>query len=157
MQGHAPAGGCLLAMSCEYRVMGSNLTIGLNETRLGIVAPEWFAASMRNTISVRETEKALTVGKMFSTAEALNIGLVDEEATDKADAIKRCQQFLWQFAKVSPDARALTKKMLRGKDIADLEQNLEQDLQKFLFFVNSPKVQKGLEMYLEALKAKKSG
>ena len=35
-------GGCLLAMSCEYRVMLPKFTIGLNETQLGIVAPTWF-------------------------------------------------------------------------------------------------------------------
>lgn len=42
INGHSPAGGCLLALSCEYRVMCPKLTIGLNETRLGIMAPEWF-------------------------------------------------------------------------------------------------------------------
>jgi enoyl-CoA hydratase/carnithine racemase len=41
-QGHSPAGGCLLALSCEYRVMvGPKYTVGLNETQLGIVAPKW--------------------------------------------------------------------------------------------------------------------
>jgi hypothetical protein len=41
----SPAGGCLLAMSCDYRVMVKNkFTIGLNETKLGIVAPFWFKA-----------------------------------------------------------------------------------------------------------------
>lgn len=155
VQGHSPAGGCLLALCCEYRVICPKLTIGLNETRLGIVAPEFFQASMRNVLSTRETEKALTLGTMYTTDEAIKIGLVDEVATDKQDALKRCEQFLLQFSKVSPDARALTKKSLRGKELTDLEDNREHDLQKFLFFVNSPKVQKGLELYLAALKSKK--
>merc|ERR1711994_161685 len=31
--GHSPAGGCLLALCCDYRVMqGPKFTIGLNET-----------------------------------------------------------------------------------------------------------------------------
>lgn len=136
--------------------MCPKFTIGLNETRLGIVAPLWFQASMRNVISTRETEKALTLGAMYTTDEAAKIGLIDEIANDKQDAIQRCTQFLVQFAKVSPDARAITKKNLRGKDISDLENNREADLQNFLFFVNQPKVQKGLELYLESLKTKKS-
>jgi 3,2-trans-enoyl-CoA isomerase len=42
LQGHSPAGGCLLALCCEYRVMvGPKYTIGLNEAQLGIVAPKW--------------------------------------------------------------------------------------------------------------------
>ncbi|XP_063234782.1 enoyl-CoA delta isomerase 1, mitochondrial-like isoform X1 [Bacillus rossius redtenbacheri] len=41
INGHSPAGGCLLAMSCEYRIMlGPRFTIGLNETQLGLVAPK---------------------------------------------------------------------------------------------------------------------
>lgn len=145
-----------MALSCEYRVMCPKFTIGLNETRLGIVAPAWFAASMRNVISVRETEKALTLGAMYTTDDAVKIGLIDEVATDKEDAIKRCEQFILQFAKVSPEARAYTKLDLRGKDIENLKNNREADLQHFLSFVNNPKVQKGLELYLESLKAKKS-
>lgn len=42
-QGSSPAGGCLMALSCDYRIMADNpkYKIGLNETRLGIVAPFW--------------------------------------------------------------------------------------------------------------------
>lgn len=136
--------------------MCPKLTIGLNETRLGIVAPKWFQSSMRNVMSVRDTEKALTLGTMFTTDEALKVGLIDEIANDKSDAIKRCEQFLLQFAKISSEARAMTKKNCRGQDIAELENNREADLLNFLSFVNQPKVQKGLEFYLQSLKTKKS-
>ena len=34
-QGHSPAGGCLMALSCDYRVMAQGkFTIGLNEVQL---------------------------------------------------------------------------------------------------------------------------
>lgn len=136
--------------------MCPNLTIGLNETRLGIIAPQWFQSSMRNVVSVRETEKALTLGSMFTTDEALKIGLVDAVASTKADALKQCKDFILQFAKVSPDARAVTKLNLRKKDLAELENNRDSDLQTFLSYVNQPKVQKGLELYMESLKGKKN-
>lgn len=135
--------------------MCPNFTIGLNETRLGIVAPTWFQASMRNVLPSRQAESALTLGTMFSTEQALKVGLIDEIATDKEDALARCENFLSQFAKVSMDARAITKKSFRSKDIADLETRREEDLQLFVFVVNQPKVQKGLELYLESLKNKK--
>ena len=43
VNGAAPAGGCLMALSCDYRVMAQHpkFNIGLNETLLGIVAPTW--------------------------------------------------------------------------------------------------------------------
>ncbi|XP_065160330.1 enoyl-CoA delta isomerase 1, mitochondrial-like [Atheta coriaria] len=154
INGHSPAGGCLLAMSCEYRIMSQNFTIGLNETKLGIVAPEWFIASMRNTISNRETELALTAGRLFTTDEALKIGLIDEVATSKEDGIAKSANFFKMFAKVNPLARQMTKTVCRKKDLQQLIDNKEEDLQQFLFFVNQPLVQKGLDMYIEALKKK---
>lgn len=67
------AGGCFLAISCEYRVMCPDFKIGLNETRLGLVVPKFLSASMRNTISKREAEKALTLGTLYSTEEARKV------------------------------------------------------------------------------------
>lgn len=76
-QGHAPAGGCLLSMSCEYRAMVTGkYNIGLNETALGIVAPKWFMDTMCNTIPKREAEYALTTARMFNTDEALKVNNV---------------------------------------------------------------------------------
>ena len=42
-QGVSPAGGCLISLTCDYRVLADNpkYTMGLNETLLGIVAPSW--------------------------------------------------------------------------------------------------------------------
>ncbi|TNN31070.1 Enoyl-CoA delta isomerase 1, mitochondrial [Liparis tanakae] len=43
INGSSPAGGCLMSMTCDYRIMADNprYSIGLNETQLGIVAPFW--------------------------------------------------------------------------------------------------------------------
>uniref|UniRef100_A0A2M4BW00 Enoyl-CoA delta isomerase 1, mitochondrial n=1 Tax=Anopheles marajoara TaxID=58244 RepID=A0A2M4BW00_9DIPT len=157
INGHAPAGGCLLSLCCEYRVMCPNFTIGLNETQLGIVAPTWFQASLRNTISRRESELALTLGKMYSTEEALKVGMIDEIAENKEKALERAVAFLNQFRKISPMARAMTKQALRSKDIVELEDNRSQDIDLFVYAVNQPNVQKGLEVYLESLKKKAAG
>lgn len=53
--------------------MVQDYTIGLNETRLGISAPTFFQSAFRNVLSKREAEKALTLGTMFSTQEALKV------------------------------------------------------------------------------------
>lgn len=154
VNGHSPAGGCLLAMCCEYRVMLPNFSIGLNETQLGIVAPTWFQATMRNTLSRRDAELALTLGTLFSTEEALKVGLIDEVAASKEEGMAKATAFLDRFKKISPQARSMTKQALRSKDIMELEDNRLQDVDLFVFAVTQPKVQKGLEVYLEGLKKK---
>lgn len=147
INGHSPAGGCLLAMCCEYRIMLPNFSIGLNETQLGIVAPTWFQATMRNTLSRRDAELALTLGTLFNTEEALKVGMIDEIAANKEEAIAKATGFLDRFKKISPQARSMTKQALRSKDIMELEDNRSQDVDLFCFAVSQPKVQKGLEIY----------
>lgn len=107
---------------------------------------------MRNILSARVAENALTLGKMFSTEEALKIGLVDEVAANKAEALERCEKFLLESAQVPHEARAITKKTSRSRDIADLQNNREEDLEFFLSIVSQPKVQKRMGAYLENLK-----
>lgn len=153
--------------------MCPNFTIGANESRLGIVVPAFFQAAIRNTISRRQAETALTLGTMFTTAEALQvwnirklawlrfipitfaqIGLVDELAIDKADAVTKCEKFLMEFKKVVPQAHYLTKQMLRKNEITTLIDNRKQDLDLFVSTVNQPNVQEILKLYMQNLKRK---
>ena len=135
--------------------MVPKFNIGLNETQLGIVAPSWFMATMKNTITARQAEMALTLGTLFTTEEALRIGLVDDVGVDKADTIAKCTAFLTRFKKIPPMARALTKQHFRIKEIQALEDNRTADIDLFQAAVSNPKVQQSLELYIEALKSKK--
>lgn len=97
---------------------------------------------------------ALTQGRMFSTDEALQIGLVDELATDKADALAKCEKFIESFRKIPREARMITKQSFRRSAIEELENNRDQDIQLFAYAVSQPKAQQNLEAYLEKLKKK---
>lgn len=63
INGHAPAGGCALAISSDYRVMCDNYFIGLNETAVGIEAPIFLRMSMENILGFRKTEQSLISGR----------------------------------------------------------------------------------------------
>lgn len=155
INGHAPAGGCFLSMSCEYRVMLPKYNIGLNETQLGIVAPWWFMATMRNCISSRDAEMALTLGTLFKTEEALRIGMIDDTAVDKAEAITKCENFLMQYQKIPAAARSGTKNQLRGQDIQKLIDTSEADIDIFVNFINGKNIQKSLGMFVMLMKVRK--
>lgn len=155
INGHAPAGGCFLAISCEYRVMLPKYNIGLNETQLGIVAPTWFMATMRNIISPRNAEMALTLGTLFKTEEAFRIGLVDEIAADKTEAILACEAFLLKYQKISPEARTMTKMNIRGRDIQKLIDTRQADSDLFASVITDKKIQKQLGLFVTMLKVRK--
>lgn len=84
----------------------------------------------------------------------IQVGLIDEAATDKTDAIEKCKQFIKKFDKIPPLARAITKQKMRQAPIARLQKNRQQDVEEFLGFLKNPLIQQGLEMYIQALKQK---
>ncbi|KZC12150.1 PREDICTED: enoyl-CoA delta isomerase 1, mitochondrial-like [Dufourea novaeangliae] len=155
INGASPAGGCLLALSCEYRVfVEGNHTIGLNETQLGIPVPKWFKNLYIDVIGYRKAELACLRGSLFSPKEALKHGLVDELVAGKADAISRCQNYIKDFKYISPIGRSRTKLSLRELNLLWMKDNRNMDLNDFLSFIQSPKVQAGLKLYIESLKRK---
>lgn len=77
--GHAPAGGCVLALCCDYRVMAlGSSRIGLNETQVGLVAPEGIQRVLARVVGAHRAERLLVAGDLVESERALAIGLVDE-------------------------------------------------------------------------------
>ncbi|CAH1273111.1 ECI1 [Branchiostoma lanceolatum] len=156
IEGHSPAGGCLLAMSCDYRVMAEGkFQIGLNETKLGIVAPFWFTDVMLNTIGHRETEKALQLGALYSAQQALSIGLVDK-VVPLAEVMPTVEGELKNWLQIPAAARVITKTSMRKAVLDRLRSQKEKDAQFFADFINRDSVQKSLGMYIASLQKKKN-
>ena len=79
LAGHAPAGGCVLALCCDYRVMASGpFWIGLNETQVGLVAPEGIQHLLGRVVGPYRAERLLVAGELVDAERAQAIGLVDE-------------------------------------------------------------------------------
>ncbi|CAF0705138.1 unnamed protein product [Brachionus calyciflorus] len=155
INGHSPAGGCLLAMSCDYRIMTKGpYKIGLNETLLGIKAPFWFRDTMINTIGYRETEKALQLGKLYSPEEALAVNLVDE-IVDANVLIQKAEEQMVKWCSIPTVARELTKSSMRRDTVSKLIAQRESDTQSFIEFTQRDSIQKSLKGYLEAMKKPK--
>lgn len=153
--GHSPAGGCLLAMCCDYRAMvGPKFSIGLNETQLGIVAPFWFKDTMVNTIGQRQTELALMLGTLFSSQQALSIGMVDQVVDSREECLAAAHKVVSQLSKIPSEARHVSKMLMRQPTLDKLVNNKQEDIQYFSNFITQPIIQKPMGMYLEALKSK---
>ncbi|KAF4315958.1 hypothetical protein BBO99_00007568 [Phytophthora kernoviae] len=154
IEGHSPAGGCLLAMCCDYRIMTSGKPmIGLNETQLGIVAPTWFRDTFVNTIGHREAEKMLGLGLQVDATKAKAIGLVDE-AVALEEVFPRAETAMGKWLAIPDMARVKTKQLMRQETANRLIAIRQQDLEAFTDFAQTDKVQKSLGMYLASLKKK---
>lgn len=156
INGASPAGGCLMALTCDYRIMADNpkYTIGLNESLLGIVAPFWLKDNFVNTIGHRAAERALQLGLLFPPAEALRLGVVDEVVPED-QLHSQAHSVMAQWLAIPDHSRQLTKSMMRKATADNLIKQREADIQNFVSFISRESIQKSLHTYLEKLKQKK--
>ncbi len=81
LTGHSPAGGTVLALFCDYRVLAEgDFKVGLNEVQVGLVAPQPIVYALQRLVGIRAAERHLVAGDLIAPQAALQIGLVDELA-----------------------------------------------------------------------------
>ncbi|XP_041318551.1 enoyl-CoA delta isomerase 1, mitochondrial isoform X2 [Pyrgilauda ruficollis] len=156
-EGSSPAGGCLVALSCDYRIMAENpkFSIGLNEAQLGIVAPFWFKDTFVNVVGQRIAERSLQLGSLHPAPEAQKLGLVDELVPEEK-LMEKAAAVMAQWLALPDHARQLTKTMMRKAVLDRLVAHREEDIKNFVSFVSKESIQKSLRMYMEMLKKRKS-
>ena len=81
VSGHAYAGGAILALACDFRIMGDgNFGFALNEIDLGFVLPSGMIRMAIEAIGYRHAFELVLGGRSVSPAKALEIGLAFELA-----------------------------------------------------------------------------
>lgn len=120
VNGHAIAGGCILACAADVRVMAAgNGRIGVPELVVGVPFPA-AAFEIVRSIGVRRTGALVLEGRLLSPNEAEQDGLVDRLADADAllDAAIRDAESL---AARPRDAFAMTKRQLRAPAMERIE------------------------------------
>ena len=111
VNGHAIAGGCILAAACDYRVATTDARarIGVNEVALGLRFPPAILEIVR--YRVRGLEAAVLGSALHPPAAALALGLVDELADDPVSVAR---ERLGQLSAHPREAYAWSKHDLRS-------------------------------------------
>lgn len=145
--GHAPAGGCVLALCCDYRVMADGpYRIGLNETQVGLVAPEGIQALLARVVGAHRSERLLVSGALVEANEALRIGLVDE-LTGIDSVATRARVWLDELLLLPRKPMLETRRIARRDAIATLQPE-RIDLPRFIEAWTHPDTQAGLRAML---------
>lgn len=150
MTGHAIAGGAVIAMYCDRRIMASgDYKIGLNEVQVGIPLPPIVVACLKRLVGPRMAEYLAVMGPLLSPQQALECGLVDE--LDEPDyvvrrAVERCQQLV-----ALPEAAMLTRRDARKDLVALFETATESEENSFTASWFSPSTQKNVRGVVERL------
>ena len=147
LAGHSPAGGCVLALCCDYRIMADGpYRIGLNETQVGLVAPEGIQALMARAVGAHRAERLLVAGAMVESAQALRIGLVDE-VTGIDDVATRARVWLQELLQLPQGPMLETRRIARA-DVAACLRDERIDLPRFVAGWMQPDTQAALRAML---------
>jgi enoyl-CoA hydratase len=111
INGHAIAGGCVLAMAADVRLMSAG-TIGLTELAVGVPFPAAALEICRYAMGTSATRAALQAATI-DVAAALARGWIDEAAAP-SDLIPRAISCAQQLGQHSATVYAATKEHLHG-------------------------------------------
>lgn len=113
INGHAIAGGCVLACACDRRIAAdAELSIGLPELRVGVPLPAVALEIVRATARPDRLTTILYGGETVSPSEAMAWGLLDEIVAGPG-LLDRSVEVTRETA-AHPAAFAATKTALRG-------------------------------------------
>ncbi|UCB52739.1 MAG: enoyl-CoA hydratase/isomerase family protein, partial [Candidatus Zixiibacteriota bacterium] len=77
--GHATAGGCVLALCCDYRFIAEGRKLmGLNEIKLGVPVPYPVDRMFRQLVGVRTARGVVDSGEFYLPEELIRMGMVDQ-------------------------------------------------------------------------------
>ena len=126
INGHAIAGGCVIALACDYRLMASgDGLIGLTELRVSVPFPPIAFEIVRFAVPPQHLQEVVYRAATYRSAEALAKGLIDEVTA--ADALStRAMVVAKELAQIPPRVFSATKERMRGEAAArtpDLDEN----------------------------------
>ena len=114
ISGHAPAGGAVLTLFCDYRIaVAGRFRIGLNEVRVGLPVPSSILLALASAVGERTAARLAMRGDMPQMEEALALGLVDE-LTSAEDLMPRAREFALELAALPPVAMNQTRRLARS-------------------------------------------
>lgn len=125
VNGYCLGGGLELAMACDIRVCSANAKFGLPEINVGMV-PGWGGTlRLPRLIGESRAKNMILRGKMLTSQEAVDCGLVAERWEDIPTMRQEAQKLAEELAEKAPITMMLDKRMIYdgwGKQATDIAQ-----------------------------------
>jgi 3,2-trans-enoyl-CoA isomerase len=132
LNGHTIAGGCMLSLACDYRVMVTGKArISLNEIGFGSSVFAGSTEMLRFLVGSANATEILYSGALYTAEEAKSLGLVQKVAP-----VERCGseagQVALNFSEKSQEAFASIKSLLRKSVTEEMIRREGESLKEFV-------------------------
>ena len=132
LNGHTIAGGCMLALACDYRIMArGKAKIALNEMSFGSSVFAGSVEMLRFWVGGANATSILVSGGMYAADGALSLGLV-HEATTEDELVNRAGQVASELASKYPPAYASIKSLLRSSIVNEMKRHERESIRAFV-------------------------
>lgn len=131
VNGHAIAGGAVLALCCDRRVLATGKSkFGLSEVAVGVSFPGVPFEIVRAALPAAVAREVLQFGTLFDPETALKLGLVDELCAPE-ELRDRAAELATRLPADSLAAYAIVKAQVNRPILANLERNKAEDDRRF--------------------------
>ena len=153
--GHSPAGGCVLAVACDNRIMaeGDRYTIGLNEVAVNIQISQNLVESYSFWMGTSLANRYILEGKLLNGQEALVSGLVDE-LVPLDQVLERAEKKMQHYMKADQEILINTKKKLRKPLLDTLDVDAEESIKEAIPLWWKPEIRAKMKAYVESFSKK---
>jgi enoyl-CoA hydratase len=148
--GAAVAGGCILALTADHRVLRRGSPIGLNEVRIGVPLPGWVITMLRAATPPRAFARVGLLGQNFTDEEAVEAGLVHEVLAADGFASAAAAR-LEELASRDLVALGTTKAWSRQVALVEMEERRAERRAEFLDAWFSPATQETIRKMVDSL------
>ncbi len=132
LNGHTVAGGCMLALACDVRIMVSGKgKIALNEIAFGSSVFAGAAEMLRFWVGNRNASRILYSGAMYTAEDAKRFGLIDE-IVPREDLLRVAGEAASELGGKNPPAFAHIKMLLRESIAETMKRNEKDSIAAFV-------------------------
>jgi 3,2-trans-enoyl-CoA isomerase len=154
INGHAPAGGCVLAMCCDYRFMAEGQgRIGLNEIPVGIVIPKPIVELARHVVGDTRASDMIFHGALLFPEQAGAFGLVHATVPPEL-LMERAQEKLLSWLALPQEPWRQAKAALRAPLLKAMEMEFTEAYGETLHHWWSPDSRTNVGKVVERLQKK---
>ena len=149
INGHAIAGGCILACACDYRILAEGTgRVGLPELNVGVPFPASAVELLRGVVGSAGLPELLYFGRTYEPAAAAAHGLVDEVTAPDA-LMPRALEAARELAARPAESFRLTKMFLRA-GAAERIRAADRELQDLIGVWSSERTLEAVRAYVSA-------
>ena len=152
MTGFAPAGGTVLALTADYRVMaiGKKHTVGMNEFNMSLQIPKMMADIYAHYRGEAGAWADVQRARMYGAEAAVELGLV-HEALPVEEVLPRAEAYCRQLMQVHHPVFHRTKRYLRRGLLAAVDQEVEQMVDVIAEDFRDPVFKNMMDLFVRSL------